>query len=39
MKRGSLAGIGALAFAVLPIVGLILANDPGGTYKASDVAD
>jgi len=39
MKRGSLAGIGALAFAVLPIVGLIVANDPGGTYKASDVAD
>lgn len=39
MRRGSPAGFGALAFAVLPIAGLIVANDPGGTYKASDIAD
>ena len=39
MKRGSLAGLGALAFGVLTILGLIVENAPGGTYKASDVAD
>ena len=39
MKRGSLAGLGALAFAVLPFVGLMVANDPGGTYSPSDVND
>jgi hypothetical protein len=39
MKRGSLAGFGALAFAVLSIVGLIVAKAPGGSYSASDVAD
>jgi len=39
MKRGSLAGLGALAFGVLTILGLIVESAPGGTYKASDVAD
>jgi hypothetical protein len=39
MKRSSLAGIGALAFGVLMIVGLILENAPGGSYSANDVAD
>ena len=39
MKKSSLAGIGALAFGVLMIVGLILENAPGGSYSANDVAD
>lgn len=39
MKRSSLAGLGALAFGVLMIVGLILENAPGGSYSANDVAD
>jgi hypothetical protein len=39
MKRSSLAGIGALGFGVLIIVGLILENAPGGSYSANDVAD
>lgn len=33
------AGIGALAFGVLTIVGLALINPPGGTYSASNVGD
>jgi hypothetical protein len=28
-------GVGSIAFSVLTIVGLALANPPGGTYKAS----
>jgi hypothetical protein len=39
MKRSSLAGVGALAFGVLLIVGLIVENAPGGSYSANDVAD
>jgi hypothetical protein len=39
MKRSSLAGIGALAFGVLMIAGLIVENAPGGSYSANDVAD
>ena len=35
-SRSALAGIGSIAFSVLMIVGLALANPPGGTYKASD---
>jgi hypothetical protein len=34
--RPALAGIGSIAFSVLTIVGLAVANPPGGTYKASD---
>jgi hypothetical protein len=33
------AGVGALAFAALTFVASIVANLPGGTYKASNVAD
>ena len=37
MRRSRvLAGIGGIAFSVLTIVGLGVANPPGGTYKASD---
>jgi hypothetical protein len=39
VKRGSLAGLGALAFPVLTFVGMIIMSPPGGNYKASDVAD
>ena len=39
MKRHSFAGVGALAFGILSWVAFIVANPPGGTYKASDVAD
>jgi hypothetical protein len=39
MNRSSLAGIGALAFGVLMIVGLIVENAPGGSYSANGVAD
>jgi hypothetical protein len=35
-SRSALAGVGSIAFSVLTIVGLALANPPGGTYKASD---
>jgi hypothetical protein len=38
IKRVSAAGVGALAFAVLTLVGVIIDDSPGGTYKASDVA-
>ena len=38
-RRSLVAGIGAVAFGVLPIVAFMVANPPGGTYKASDVAD
>jgi hypothetical protein len=33
------AGAGALAFAILTIVGLALINPPGGTYSVSNVGD
>jgi hypothetical protein len=37
MRRGSLAaGIGAVAFAVLPVIGMFLANPPGGSYSVHD---
>lgn len=40
MKKTSvLAGLGAVAFAVLPLVSFTLANPPGGNYKASDIVD
>jgi hypothetical protein len=35
-SRSAVAGVGSIAFSVLTIVGLALANPPGGTYKASD---
>jgi hypothetical protein len=35
-SHSALAGVGSIAFSVLTIVGLALANPPGGTYKASD---
>jgi hypothetical protein len=35
-SRSAFAGIGSIAFSVLTVVGLGLANPPGGTYKASD---
>jgi hypothetical protein len=39
MRSGpALAGIGSIAFSVLTIVGLAVANPPGGTYKAADAA-
>jgi hypothetical protein len=38
-RRSLVAGIGAIAFGVLPIVAFMVANPPGGNYKASDVAD
>jgi hypothetical protein len=37
MKRGSLAGVGALAFGILAFVAMMIANPPGGNYKVSDV--
>jgi len=37
-SHSALAGVGSIAFSVLTIVGLALANPPGGTYKASDAA-
>jgi hypothetical protein len=37
-SRSALAGVGSIAFSVLTIVGLALANPPGGTYKATDAA-
>ncbi len=38
MRRQTLAGIGAIGFAVLSLVAFSVAQPPGGTYKASDVA-
>jgi hypothetical protein len=38
-RRSLVGGIGAIAFGVLPIVGFMVGNPPGGNYKASDVAD
>jgi MFS family permease len=33
------AGVGALAFGILPAIAVVLANPPGGTYSASDASD
>jgi hypothetical protein len=38
-RRSLVAGIGAVAFGVLPMVAFIVANPPGGNYKPSDIAD
>ena len=38
-RRSLVAGIGAVAFGVLPIVAFMVGNPPGGNYKASDIAD
>jgi hypothetical protein len=37
MKKVTAAGVGALAFVVLSLAGMFMANGPGGNYKASDV--
>jgi hypothetical protein len=40
MKReGLIAGLGGIAFGVLVVAALILADPPGGNYVANDVAD
>jgi hypothetical protein len=39
MRRGSLAGIGALAFGILPLVTFAVTNPPGGGYSAADAVD
>lgn len=39
MRRGSAAGIGALAFGILPFVGFMIANPPGGSYSVSNTID
>jgi hypothetical protein len=39
VRRGSLSGVGALAFGVLPILGFMIANPPGGSYDAADIVD
>jgi hypothetical protein len=40
MQRGSVvAGVGGIVFAVLWFVAAFVANPPGGSYSASDVAD
>jgi hypothetical protein len=40
MKKSSvLAGVGGLAFAILPMVAFAITNPPGGNYSASDIAD
>jgi len=38
-RRSLVAGIGAVAFGILPIVAFMVGNPPGGNYKASDIAD
>jgi hypothetical protein len=35
-QRPVVAGIGALAFSILTIVGLLISNPPGGSYSAHD---
>jgi hypothetical protein len=35
----SAAGLGALAFGILPMVGFSIANPPGGSYSASNTID
>src|SRR5690242_282195 len=37
-SRSTIAGVAALTFSVLTIVGLLLSNPPGGTYSAHDAA-
>lgn len=37
-RESSLAGLGALAFGILTFVAFMVANPPGGNYKASDVS-
>lgn len=39
MKRVSIAGLGALAFAILVFVASVIDSGPGGTYSTSDVTD
>ena len=39
MKKVSVAGLGALAFAILVFVASMIDSGPGGTYKTSDVTD
>jgi hypothetical protein len=40
MRRAPVvAGLGAIAFSVLTLVAFVVANPPGGTYKASEAAD
>lgn len=36
MRRQTLAGVGAIGFAVLSLAAFAVAQPPGGTYKASD---
>jgi hypothetical protein len=38
LKQALLAGIGALAFGVLTLAAMAVANPPGGNYKVSDIA-
>lgn len=37
--KGISAGIGALAFGILPAIAVSLSNPPGGTYSASNATD
>jgi hypothetical protein len=37
MRRSSLAGVGAIAFAVLTVAAALIENGPGGNYKTSNV--
>jgi len=39
MSKSWFAGLCAIAFAVLTFVGALIDSGPGGSYKASDVAD
>jgi hypothetical protein len=39
MRKSSLAGLGGILFALLTFVGSLIDSGPGGSYKASDVAD
>jgi hypothetical protein len=38
-RSGTLAGVGALAFAVLTFVGLFVASPPGGSYGLSEATN
>jgi hypothetical protein len=37
--RSVLAGVGGLAFAILPMLAFAITNPPGGSWSASDLAD
>jgi hypothetical protein len=37
--RSVLAGVGGLAFAILPMVGFAIANPPGGNYSVHDITE